>query len=467
MSQPVSDAPRQMSALEKRATLSIAGIFSTRMLGLFMIFPVFALFAEETFVNATGLMTGIAMGIYGLTQAALQIPYGMLSDRFGRKPLIIVGLLVFMLGSVICAMAETIEWMIVGRAVQGMGAVAAVLMASVADLVSERFRLRAMSVVGITIGLSFTLSLVAGPLLSEWFGVRGIFWITALLGLVAIAMVIYSVPPIKQSPFQRETQADPAQFKDVLKNPELLRLDVGVFTLHAILTAMFVAVPLLIRDQAGLGSLHHWELYLPVMLLSFVLMVPFVIQAEAKGRMKPVFVGAVWTLVLMQAAFIFLADGFWTLFVLLLVFFTAFNLLEATLPSLVVKLSPADKKGTASGVYSSSQFLGAALGGGLGGLSYDVYGIDGVFVFTAVVGTLWGLVALTMTDPKPLSIASIPFETSLSETERAQLSQTLLSYDGIYEVVVSQDDQRVYFKIDRKQIDEVGLIDYVERGLKA
>jgi MFS family permease len=213
--------------------------------------------------------------------------------------------------------------------------------------------------------------------------------------------------------------------------------------------------------------LHHWELYLPVMLLSFVLMVPFVIQAEAKGRMKPVFVGAVWTLVLMQAAFIFLADGFWTLFVLLLVFFTAFNLLEATLPSLVVKLSPADKKGTASGVYSSSQFLGAALGGGLGGLSYDVYGIDGVFVFTAVAGTLWGLVALTMTDPKPLSIASIPFETSLSETERAQLSQTLLSYDGIYEVVVSQDDQRVYFKIDRKQIDEVGLIDYVERGLKA
>jgi predicted MFS family arabinose efflux permease len=456
-----------MSALEKRATLSIAGIFSTRMLGLFMIFPVFALFAEETFVNATGLMIGIAMGVYGLTQAALQIPYGMLSDRFGRKPLIIVGLLVFMLGSVICAMAETIEWMIVGRAVQGMGAVAAVLMASVADLVSERFRLRAMSVVGITIGLSFTLSLVAGPLLSEWFGVRGIFWITALLGLAAIALVIYSVPPITQPAYQRETQADPAQFRDVLKHPELLRLDLGVFVLHAILTAMFVVVPLLIRDEAGLGSMHHWELYLPVMLLSFVLMVPFVIQAESKGRMKAMFVGAVWTLVLMQLAFIFLADGFWSLFVLLLVFFTAFNLLEATLPSLVVKLSPADKKGTASGVYSSSQFLGAAIGGVLGGLSYDLYGIEGVFVFTALAGSLWGVVALTMTDPKPLSIASVHFDQTLTETEQAQLTQTLLSYEGVYEAVVSQDDQRVYFKIDRKQIDEVGLIDYLERGLRA
>jgi len=458
-----------MSPTEKRATLSIASIFSTRMLGLFMIFPVFALFAEQTFAQATGLMIGIAMGIYGLTQAALQIPFGMLSDRWGRKPLIIIGLLIFMLGSVICAMAETIEWMIAGRAVQGMGAVAAVLMASVADLVSEKFRLRAMSVVGITIGLSFTLSLVAGPLLSEWVGVRGIFWVTALLGALAIFLVVYAVPKIEASAFQRETQADPGQFKAVLKNKELLRLDFGVFVLHAILTAMFVAVPLLIRDQAGLGSLHHWELYLPVMLLSFLLMVPFVIQAESKGRMKPVFVGAVWTLMLMQLAFMFLAQGYWSLFFLLLIFFTAFNLLEATLPSLVVKLSPADKKGTASGVYSSSQFLGAALGGALGGLSYDGFGIEGVFGFSAMAAVMWGLVASRMPAPKPLSIASLPLpatSTAPQGTQQAQLVEQLMQYQGVHEAVVCEDEHRVYFKIDRKQVDEVGLMDYLEKGLK-
>ncbi len=455
-----------MSPVEKRAAFSVAGIFSTRMLGLFMIFPVFALFAEAEFDQITGLQIGIAIGIYGLTQAALQIPYGMLSDKYGRKPLILLGMLVFMVGSIICALADSIEMMIIGRAIQGMGAVAAVLMAATADLVSEQFRLRAMSIVGMTIGLSFTLSLVAGPVLANWFGVRGIFWATALLAVVGMLLVKFAMPDIKQQSFQREAEADPSQFSEILKHPQLLRLDFGVFVLHAMLTAMFVVLPLALRDSAGLTSTEHWEIYLPVMLLSFILMVPFIIQAESKGRMKQVFVGAIATITLMQLAFGLIEQSFWTLFIFLLIFFTAFNLLEASLPSLVVKQSPADKKGTASGVYSTSQFIGAAMGGFLGGYFYQHYGYNGVFMFTAVIGSLWLIAAATMEKPLPLSIASVPIY-DIRPEEVEDVEQQLLAYDGVYEVVVIAEEQRAYFKIDRKQVNEVTLIDYIERSQTA
>ncbi len=274
---------QSMHPTERRATISIAAIFSTRMLGLFMIFPVFVLFAQDEFNNVTGTQIGIAMGIYGLTQALLQIPYGMLSDKYGRKPLIIAGMTVFMVGSLICAVAESIEMMIVGRAIQGMGAVAAVLMASVADLVTEKFRLRAMAVVGITIGLSFTASLVLGPLISVWIGVRGIFWVTALLAVAGILLVIYAVPEITDQSYQREAQTNTSQFMDVLRNKELLRLDIGVFILHAMLTAMFIVLPLMMRDEVGLEAIQHWYIYLPVMLLSFVFMIPFIFRQNQKG----------------------------------------------------------------------------------------------------------------------------------------------------------------------------------------
>ena len=454
-----------MNPTEKRATISIAAIFSTRMLGLFMIFPVFVLFAQEEFANVTGTQIGIAMGIYGLTQALLQIPYGVLSDKYGRKPLIIAGMLVFMFGSIVCALAESIEMMIVGRAIQGMGAVAAVLMASVADLVEEKFRLRAMAVVGITIGLSFTASLALGPLLSAWYGVRGIFWITGVLALIGALLVVYAVPEIKGQRYQREAQADSSQFGEVLRNAELLRLDVGVFILHAMLTAMFIAVPLMMRDGAGLDSLHHWHIYLPVMLLSFVLMIPFIIMAESKGKMKQIFVGAVLTISVMQFAFIFLPNSYWWIAVVLLVFFTAFNLLEASLPSLVVKISPADKKGTASGVYSSSQFMGAAVGGLIGGMSYQHFGIEGVFYFTGVIGFVWFVVASFMENPLPLSIASLAVEKQLGEPLIHQITEHLLSNEGIHEVVFKLEENRVFFKIDRKKINEEGLAELLYKAI--
>ena len=452
-----------MQPEEKRAAFAVAGVFSTRMLGLFMIFPVFALFAQQEFKDVTATQIGIAMGIYGLTQAFLQIPYGMLSDKYGRKPLIVAGMLIFAIGSVICAEADSIEMMIIGRAIQGMGAVAAVLMATVADLVSEQFRLRAMSIVGMTIGLSFTVSLVAGPVLAEWFGVRGIFWAIALLALIGILLTIYAIPEIKHQHFQREAEADPKQFKDVLKDKELLRLDFGVFTLHATLTAMFVALPIMIRDYAGMDSLHHWELYLPVMILSFVLMVPFIIQAESKGRMKQIYLGAIATIGIAQLLFMTVHNGFWAFFIIFLIFFTAFNLLEASLPSLVVKMAPADKKGTASGIYSTSQFLGAALGGALGGYFYQHYGYNGLFGMTATLAFLWWLFAMGMKNPLPLSIASIPLPEGVKDVQ--QLQQAFLQLEGVHQVVVMPEDQRIYFKIDRKKINEPELLEFVTTQL--
>ncbi|WP_044410231.1 MFS transporter [Thiomicrospira microaerophila] len=454
---------RRMNPLERRATFSIAGIFSTRMLGLFMIFPVFALFAEQEFSNITGLQIGLAIGAYGLTQALLQIPYGMMSDRFGRKPLILLGLFVFLIGSIICAMAESIEMMIFGRAVQGAGAVAAVLTASVSDLVREPYRLRAMSIVGITIGLSFTLSLVAGPLLAEFIGVRGIFWVIAGLSILGMLLVVFAVPEISNQQFQREAQAVPSQLAEVLKNTQLLRLDVGVFILHAILTAMFIAVPFMLRDEAGMDSLSHWEIYLPVMLLSFVLMVPLIIQAESKGRMKQIFAGAILMIALAQLGMSQFHSSYVWLFFWLLLFFTAFNVLEASLPSLVVKLSPADKKGTASGVYSSSQFMGAAVGGAVGGLCYQYYGYDGVFAFTVIIGFIWFALASTMQKPNPWSIASVTVgEVNPSEIE--QLQHRMCQYEGVFEAVVIAEEQKAYFKIDRKRVSEEALIDYFQKA---
>jgi len=458
----MKEIPLSMTPQERKATFAIAGVFATRMLGLFMIFPVFAIFAHQAFPEATGTQIGLAMGIYGLTQALLQIPFGLASDKWGRKPLIIGGMLVFAIGSVICALAPDMETMILGRAVQGMGAVAAVLTALVADLVREPLRLRAMSIVGMTIGLSFTLSLILGPLLSSWWGVRGIFWAIAALALVGMLLVIFVVPTPQTHRFQREAEVDPRMIRDVLRDPQLLRLDFGVFSLHAMLTAMFVVVPLLIAHEAGLDTEHHWQLYLPVMLLSFVLMVPFIIQAESKGRMKPIFVGAIATLGLVNVGFSLVTPGYWSLFVLLLVFFTAFNLLEASLPSLVVKLAPPDKKGTASGVYSTSQFLGAALGGALGGWLYQHHGMEAVFWGVALLSLLWFAVAITMARPQPLSIASIPVPFAVTENNRTLVEHLLSEQPGVAAVVVMPEENTAYVKIDRKVTNEVILGEVLE-----
>ena len=391
----------QMTADERRAAFWLAGVFSLRMLGLFMILPVFALYAEHLRGN-TPALAGLAIGIYGFSQALFQIPFGFLSDRYGRKRMIYLGLLIFAAGSGVAALADSIHGVILGRALQGGGAVSAAVMALAADLTREEHRIKVMAVIGITIGVSFAASMILGPVLNGWIGVPGIFWLTGLLALLGIAVVRFRVPDPVESRIHRDAEPVAAQFGRVLLDTQLLRLNFGIFILHLLLTATFVAVPLALRD-AGLPSDQHWQVYLPALVLSMAAMIPFVIIAEKHRRLKPVFLGAILLLILTEFGLLALHATVLETAVLLLVFFTAFNLLEATLPSLIAKLAPPDAKGTAMGVYSSSQFLGAFAGGALGGWLRGLYGLQGVFTFATLAALAWLLAAWTMKNPRYLS----------------------------------------------------------------
>lgn len=443
-----------MTAAERRATLGLAGVYGFRMLGLFLILPVFALFAEGL-PGATPFLTGLAVGIYGLTQAVLQIPFGLLSDRIGRKPVIFAGLLLFALGSVIAALADDIGQVILGRAIQGSGAIAAAVMALAADLTREEHRTKAMATIGMTIGASFMLAMLAGPLLDGWIGVHGIFWLTGLLALLGIALVGLVVPTPVASRVHRDAEPVPAMFRRVLGNRELLRLDWGIFSLHLVLTAVFLAVPLVLRDL-GLAPQRHSMLYLPVMIGSIAAMVPFVILAERHGQMKPVFLGAVG---LLAAALLGLAAGshhFWLFVAALAAFFTAFNLLEATLPSLVSKIAPADAKGTAMGVYSTSQFGGAFCGGLIGGWAHHQFGLQGVFLAAGVVALAWLMLAWGMRRPGRFASRLVDLG-PLSAADAAGLAGRLHAVPGVVEAVVVAEEGVAYLKIDRDRFDAAAL----------
>ncbi len=447
-----------MSAGEIRATVGLAGVYGVRMLGLFLILPVFALFAEGL-AGATPFLTGLAVGIYGLTQAVLQIPFGLLSDRIGRKPVIFGGLLLFALGSVIAGSADDVWLVIIGRAVQGAGAISAAVMALAADLTREENRTKAMAAIGMTIGLSFMLALLAGPLLGRLIGVSGIFWLTAVLALVAIALVALVVPTPTRSKTHRDAEAVPAMFRRVFSFSDLWRLDLGIFSLHLILTALFLSIPLVLRDL-GLAPVQHSMLYLPVMLISLLAMVPFVIIAEKRGMMKQVLLGAVAALSLGQFALGMFASEFWGFVGALLVFFTAINLLEAMMPSLVSKVAPVDAKGTAMGVYSTSQFAGAFVGGLVGGTVHQHFGVTAVFEAGALVALIWLLVASGMRKPGRYSSRLVNLD---SVDDGGDLVDRLLRVPGVVEAVVGADEGVAYLKVDRERLDDVALDEIVAR----
>ncbi len=446
-----------MTPQERRATFSLAGIFSLRMMGLFMILPVFSLFAETLGdTPPSPVLIGLAIGIYGLTQALFQIPFGMLSDRFGRKPVIIVGLLIFAVGSVIAASADTITGIIFGRALQGCGAIAAAVMALAADLTREEQRTKAMAIIGMSIGLSFALSLALGPILNNWISVPGIFWLTALLALGGIALVHFGVPNVVKSGFHRDAEAVPAFFTSVLKNKDLLRLDSGIFILHMILTASFVVLPFALRDYAGIEAAHHGYIYLPVLLFSLLLMIPLVILAEKHRKLKAVFLGAIVLIGVSELGFMLFYESFVGLVVALLIFFIAFNVLEALLPSLIVKYAPPDKKGTAMGVYSTSQFLGAFIGGVAGGSLYGAYGLPGVFGMCVLGALLWVLLARGMSPPRYLSSHMVNVGT-INTARAVLLESDLIQIEGVAEVTAVVEEGVVYLKIDSKVISKAVL----------
>ncbi len=453
-----------MSAEERKASLSLAAIFALRMLGLFLILPVFALYAEHL-EGVTPLLIGAAIGAYGLTQAMLQIPFGMLSDRIGRKPVIIIGLLIFAVGSVVAASADTIWGIIAGRLLQGSGAIAAAIMALAADLSREEHRTKMMATIGISIGMAFTVSLILGPMLNSAVGVPGIFWVTALLAMGGVVVVIFIVPTPKVSHLHRDTEPVPAQFKNVLSNPDLLRLDFGILILHMVLTALFLSFPLMLRDQ-GLAVEDHWQVYLPVMTLAMGSMVPFIIIAEKRSKMKPIFLSAISALAFSLFTLYFSADSFYGLIAGLFVFFTAFNLLEASLPSLISKIAPAESKGTAMGVYTSSQFIGAFLGGILGGWVHTVLGLEAVFLAAAFGALLWLLIAFGMAKPSHLTNSLLRVGT-VDASEASLLVDRLLALPGVEEAVVIAEEGVAYLKVDSKMVDREALDAFAATAHKA
>ena len=380
-----------MTRFELRASASLASVFALRMLGLFLILPVFAVHARGLPGGDNAMLVGLALGIYGLTQALLQLPFGMASDRLGRKPVIIAGLLVFAAGSFIAAAADTVWMAIIGRALQGAGAISAAITALIADATRESQRTKAMAMVGGSIGVTFALSLVLAPLLYGAIGMGGIFILTGVLALAAIAAVRWGAPDVPQ--VLPGSHADPAArrtpFRTVALDADLLRLNLGIFVLHAVQMAMFVVVPAWLVERAGLALDAHWKLYLPVVVVSFALMIPPLILAERRGQMRQVFIAAVALLLLVQLALALSPAGLVILGLLLLGFFAAFNVLEASLPSLVSRLAPVDAKGTALGIYNTTQSLGLFAGGLLGGWVQQQWGKPAVFIACAALAGVW------------------------------------------------------------------------------
>ena len=446
--------PDRMTPGERQAAFWLAGVFSLRMLGLFMILPVFALYAEQL-RGDTPALAGLAIGIYGFSQALFQIPFGFLSDRYGRKRMIYIGLLIFALGSVVAALADSIYGVILGRALQGGGAVSAAAMALAADLTREEHRLKVMATIGITIGVSFAVSMILGPVLNGWIGVPGIFWLTGVLALFSIVVVRFQVPDPAVSRIHRDAEPVATQFGRVLHDGQLLRLNFGIFTLHLLLTATFVAVPLALRD-AGLVSEKHWQVYLLALLFSMAAMAPFIIFAEKRRQLKAVLLGAIVALALTEFGLLVWHDSVLETTLLLLIFFTAFNLLEAMLPSLIAKMAPPDAKGTAMGVYSSSQFLGAFAGGALGGWLRGQFGLPGVFALTTLAALVWLLTAWSMKSPRYLNSYLLNVGV-VNEDEAWLLTRRLREAPGVAEAVVVAAEGVAYLKVDRQILDEAAL----------
>lgn len=449
----------RMSRSETRAAGGLAMVFAFRMLGMFMVLPVLATYGMDL-KGSTPALIGLAIGAYGLTQAFLQIPFGVISDRIGRRPVIYLGLLIFAAGSVLAASADSIWGVIAGRVLQGAGAISAAVMALLSDLTREQHRTKSMAFIGMSIGMSFAVAMVIGPLLTRAFGLSGLFLATAGLAIVGLLIIAFVVPSSAGPLQHRESGVAKQALIPTLKNPDLLRLDLGILALHTILMASFVALPLALVEQGHLPKEQHWWVYLTALLIGFFGMVPFIIYAEKKRQMKRVLVGAVAVLLACELYFWEFGTSLLALVLGTIVFFTAFNLLEASLPSLISKVAPAGGKGTAMGVYSTSQFLGAAIGGIVGGWLYQHYSLSGVFIGCAAMALLWLIIAVNMKEPPYVTSIRLPLSgASLRDTE---LVERLMAEPGVADAVVVAEESAIYVKVDTKQLDRPSLERLIE-----
>lgn len=444
-----------MNSLEWRVTASLAAIYAVRMLGLFMILPVFALYAESL-PGYTPALVGLAIGIYGLSQAIFQIPLGVLSDRLGRKPVIIGGLLVFAIGSAIAALAHSLWMIVIGRAIQGLGAVAGPTMALAADLTREENRTRIMAIIGMTIGLSFMGGMILGPIISQFAGVPGIFWITMLLALLGIALIILAVPTPEHAVQHRDAGVMKDYLGKALKNIALLRMNAGVFILHLVMTANFLVLPPIFEHDLGLPRAEHWKVYAPVFAGSFLLSIPLIIIAEKRHKIRTLLLASTVTLILAEVGMAMSYEHIGWLLAAFFLFFVGFNFLEAVQPSLVAKYSDVSTKGTAMGIFSSSQFLGIFAGGALGGMVNHTWGTTSVFIFSAIIVGLWLILAIQLPTPTFYTSRLLKLDPLLF-SDKELLRQELLAVRGVKEVAVVAEEGIAYLKVDKETLDEARL----------
>jgi len=399
-----------MTSFERRASLSLAALFMCRMLGLFLLLPVFAVAAKGLPGGNDPARVGLALGMYGLTQAFMQIPFGLASDRWGRRPVVVFGLVLFVTGSVVCAISDDLFWITVGRAIQGSGAISAAVTAWLADATRDEVRTKAMAMIGASIGLTFALSLVLAPVLVGWGGLTGLFWTIAALGLAALGVAAWVVPAAPPAP-----RTQPASMSSVLTHPDLLRLNLGVFTLHLIQVALFVVVPAALVHAGGLDAATLWKVYLPVVLASFVVMVPVIGVTERFSTHRGTLLGAIAGLILVCVFLPWAQAHFAWLVGAMIAFFSVFNVLEAMQPSLVSRVAPPALKGLALGFYNTSQAIGLFAGGALGGWLVSHLGPASVFQAAAMLAVIWLLAAWGM-KPLPVRKAGQPGQASRSAT---------------------------------------------------
>ena len=377
-----------MNSTERLFVLKISLVMAVRMLGLFMLFPVMSVYASD-YENTTPFLIGMAIGIYGLTQALFQIPFGYLSDRFGRKPVLLLGLLIFLLGSVVAAYSSNIIFVVIGRALQGCGAISAVLMAFLADSISEDNRVKANAFVGFQIGVAFMFSLIIGPIITSKIGLSGLFWAIALLSISAM-LIVFSLEQSKPVNYYRLSFG---AFKEALSR-ELITLDFSIFSLHLILASGFIVMPLLIMENQIVSMVDNWQLYLPAVIFSFIGMIPLIIISEKFKKTKHILLFSIFLLIISQIIFFILELNFSVFLLTLTIFFIAFNTIEAILPSLMSRIASRSKRGLAMGIFSTSQFLGTFIGGAIGGLIYDIYDLNSVFLLTIFVAIIWWFMVL-------------------------------------------------------------------------
>ncbi|MDA9569962.1 MFS transporter [Porticoccaceae bacterium] len=443
--------------MEKRAVFSIASLYGFRMLGLFMVLPVLSIYFDQ-YQQASAFLLGLALGIYGLTQAVLQIPLGLLSDKIGRRPVILVGLVLFILGSVVAATADSAIAVIIGRALQGMGAIASTLMALVTDLTAEQNRTKAMASIGGSIGISFALAMVLGPVVASNFGMAGIFWLTALMGLIGVVIIFKLVPKTISMRQNRETQTDLQQLGYLLRNPSLMRLNIGIFFLHLTLMAAFVVIPSVLVRQIAINPDQLWWVYLSLLGGGFIAMLPAMIFAEKRNAQKKIFVLAV---ALMTVAMLVLGttDGALITVVMLFIYFASFNLLEALLPSWLSKVCPVGNRGTAMGIYSSCQFLGTFAGGVLGGFALANLGVDGLFLVLGLMLLFWCFVASTMASPKPLQTLIL----QVGEIKANDFVKSISNIVGVEDILLIEGEDLAYVKVDKNLIDLKSIEPFLNR----